>query len=390
LLLILSAVGSHTAPAQPAGKPSVRLGQPVEIAVDELERYGAALLADNESIVVVGRKGLDPGPGEPADPDIPPPGAAIVSLKTKAARRFTNGHISRISSVAGSADGAYIVTAGTYDLVGDLRVWDAKAGKALNPIDVSGDASKSKWFSISCLNRSPRVAVARLDKVSIIDLTRPVQRFDLTADYLSGTWPDKLAISPDDKYLACTTGSKQVVIWDLATKKVLGAPSLIPEGEDVKDWSASGLCFTKSGMQLIASREKQGQEVPKGTPEAKVPANRWPLVMIDIPSQKITPLGMGNQCGTLHFALHPSGDWVATVGPSWSDKPIAGDPNAMTGEIRVYHFPTRTLVHKVQCDPDPDTGFYPSWVGFTPDGKKLVAVSHPAKIRAWDFTPVKP
>jgi hypothetical protein len=40
----------------------------------------------------------------------------------------------------------------------------------------------------------------------------------------------------------------------------------------------------------------------------------------------------------------------------------------------------------------PHDGFSPFWVGFTPDGKKLLAVETgdegKGKIMAWDFTPV--
>ena len=38
----------------------------------------------------------------------------------------------------------------------------------------------------------------------------------------------------------------------------------------------------------------------------------------------------------------------------------------------------------------PPDEFPPSWVGFTPDGKRLAAVEHDGKVMAWDFVPVAP
>ena len=53
---------------------------------------------------------------------------------------------------------------------------------------------------------------------------------------------------------------------------------------------------------------------------------------------------------------------------------------------RIWHYASRTLIHKVQFA----DGYFPMWIGFTPDGKKLVAVERLGKVRAWDFAAVKP
>jgi WD40 repeat protein len=391
-IVLASVVAVMVAPAAGVAEPKagfqVRLDNSVEIAIPEIGVAAAAVLADNESVVVVG--GKDPDPAAESLTAAAAAGA-IVNLKTKAVRRFTNGHTTRIEEIAVAADGSRIVSAGS-NPKDKIRVWDTKAGKALTPIDPVPGADESELdFKIATFHRSQKVAVTLKDRVRIIDPTGREEPVDLETEYLSGTFPGMLAISPDDKLLACATGSNQVIIWDVGAKKVLYVPSLLPEGENDRDWLMHGLHFLKSGTQLLAARSGKEPDVPKGTPEEKVPAEKRGLFLIDVPKQKITPLGMGAPIYTLHFAVHPSEEWIATVGGAYPDKPVPNLPNLFVGELRVYHYPTRTLAHKVQFEDKGDgEGFYPMWVGFTPDGKKLVAVEGKGKVMAWDFTPVKP
>jgi WD40 repeat protein len=381
-------------PTAPAGeKPAIRLTNPVEVevAIRDIAVNDAALMADNESIVLVGSRGF----GEDGLPqDDSPPAGAIVNLRTRAVREFTNGHKARIQSVAASSDGTRIVT-GSTAADGRIRIWDVKAGKSLDPINASPLADeKVHYFHVAPFHHRPVVAVTLKDRIGLFDLTGREERVDLTADYLGRGSPDDPAVSSDDMYLACSTfPNLQIVIWDVGAKKVLFAAALLPVGLAAQDYSKAiftvrGLCFVKSGEQLIALRSGGGPEVPKDTPEEKIPAEKRALFLIDVPKQKTTPLGIGHQIGTLHFALHPTDEWIATVGASRPDKPVPGNlPDPAVGELRVWHYPTRKLVHKIQFDFE---GFRPTWVGFTPDGKKLVAADAKGKVMAWDFTPVKP
>jgi WD40 repeat protein len=386
ILLALVAAVAAVGIAETAGEFRVRLDNRVEIMIPEIEVAAAAVLADNDSVVVAG--GKDPDPAAESLTAAAAAGA-IVNLKTKVIRRFTNGHTTRIERIAVATDISRIVSASTNPKDG-VRLWDVKTDKALTPINPAPGADEPPLgHKVALFHRSLKVAVPLDDRVRIIDPTGREEPADLETEYLSGTWPHDLTISPDDKVLACATGSLQISIWDVGARKVIYVPSLLPEGENARDWSIWGLCFTKSGTQLIAARSGKEPDVPKGTPEEKVPAEKRGLFLIDVPKQKTTPLGIGAQIHTLHFALHPSEEWIATVGGAYPDKPVPNLPDAFVGELRVYHYPTRTLAHKVQFEHG-DDGFYPMWVGFTPDGKKVVAVSGKGKVMAWDFTPVKP
>lgn len=376
--------------ADPApGRPKLRLGDPVEISLTGMEPACVAFL-DNETVVVAGRIKNDP---QAETVVASRASGGIVNLKTKAVREFINGHKVMIGSIAHSAGGDRIVTStSNADLDPFIRFWDAKADKPLEPIKPAPVAEEvGSSFRIATFHRNHKVAVTLKDRVRIIDPTGREEPVDLETEYLSGTFPGELAISPDDKLLACATGNLQIIIWDVGTKKVLYVPSLLPEGENDREWSIWRLAFTKSGTQLIAARGKfNSPDVPRGIPEDKVSAEKRGLFLIDVPKQKTIPLGMGAQILTVHFALHPSEEWIATVGDAYPDKPVPNFPDATVRELRVYHYPTRTLVHKVQFDFD---GFGPFWIGFTPDGKKLVAVDavhDDGKVMAWDFTPVKP
>jgi WD40 repeat protein len=383
LLLSLAAAAAaarqlYPVSAAPLPRPpgGVRLTDPVEVTVKDLCIHNAAVLADNHSVAVVGTTDLR----EDADPEAAAPGGAIVDLKTRAVRPFTNGHRARLSSAACTGDGSGLVT-GSTSQDKSLRVWDVRAGKSLDPIDLSAfDINLD--FTVVCSARGRQVAADLGDRVAVFDLARPGERIDLTAKSFSGNnGPGHPAISPNGRLVACTTTQREVVVWDVATRKIVYTSSLLPEGVNKDNCHLWQLCFTKAGRGLIVRRSLSGHEVPKGTAENEVPADRRALHLIDLDQRRVTPLGMGHQIDTLSFALHPNEEWIATVGRS--HPPRAGKGSA--DELRVYHYPTRSLALRVQFD-----DFHPNWVGFTRDGKKLVAVSSfHGKIKCWDFTPAQ-
>ena len=330
LHVIVLACAVHS--AAPSDKPAVKLGEPIEVSVDEMAAAHAVLLGDSESIAIVGTTNLR----DDAYPEKSPPSGAIVNLRTKKVQRFTNGHTTGIYNVVGTADGSRIVTAGAFH-EGLIRVWDFKAGKQADPIRIPPVDDTSNMLDIGRFHRSNRIAAALPDRVSIFDLAGREERLDLTADYLSNSYPNMPTVSPDDKSLACHTHYSQVLVWDIGTKKVLFAASLLPVGAERYDWSISDTAFLKSGTQLIVARGSAApgnEEVPKDTAETKVPAEKRGLWLIDVAKQKTIPLGMGHTRRIQSMALHPSDEWIATIGDSWADKPkIAGESH---GELRIW------------------------------------------------------
>jgi len=362
------------------------LDNPVTVSLPGLQPNAFALLPDNETAVVVGGKPRDPNDREAPYVDSPPAGA-LVNLRTKEVRPFTNGHSVRIRDVACSANGSHIFT----DSFGKdhfVRVWDVKAGKSLDPFPLPVEENAS-YHEIVTFPGSGKVAVATGDFVTVLGPTRDDKRFDLTDESFSHDWPWELAVSSDDKLLACGTGKERGIIWDVKSRKVVYATSLLPEGADYHDWSIHQLGFLKSGTQLIVARSGKADEVPEGKAEEGVAAEERGLFLIDVGKKRVTPLGMGHQIRTTSFALHPSEDWIVTTGLSRPDKPGQKDAPKRVSELRIYRFSTRSLVLRVQFGDD----FMPSCPKFTSDGKKLVAIDgdieEEGKVRSWDFIATK-
>jgi hypothetical protein len=382
LAFILLATAGEAAPPPASDKPGARLENAVEIPLKDVYPKAVCLLADNQSVVVVGAV---PPAMEDGDPDKEP----AAGGKTKVIRSFTNGHARAIQSAAVAADGSFIVTGAT---AADpaIRRWNVKANKALDPIDLSTSV-EGDWlsFDVATFPKSNKVAVTLNKSIGIFDPAARDSHDELTADELKRGFPCRPTVSPDGKYLACATSKKYVLVWEVASKTVLCAIDVLPKGrDDYVNWHIDGLAFTRSGKELILCRGGYEQDRPKGVPDEKVPAERRGFFRIDPAAKTMTPIEIGSRYGTLHFALHPSDDWIATVGPAASTDPVPDDPDPTVGELRIYHYPTRTLAAKVSF---PYSGFYPCLVGFTPDGKKVVALcalkGH-EKVMAWDFTPV--
>ena len=368
-----------TSAAPAADPPRVRLGKPVEVVVAGVDVDAVAALADNESVVLVGGKPRGPADGELATEDAPPAGA-IVNLKTQTVRLFTNEHTARIKGVAAAADGLRIFTVCS-DKDPFVRVWGVEAGKPVGPLPLPQLENYYSTHEVACVPGSRKIAVGFRDRVAFIDPDGRERQQDLTAEEFTDDTPRQLSFSPDGDFLACCNFRKKVVVWDIRIGKVVCSVSLLPDGEDHRDWSFTNLAFTRDGTRLIASRSGNADEVPNGTAEDKVAPERRGLFVIDIKKQQIAPLSMGHQIHTFAFALHPSGDWIATVGPSRPDGLARKDATEQVGELRVYHLPTRSLAHRVQFDDE----FFPSKVLFTPNGKRMVAVDVEGKVRSWDF-----
>lgn len=360
----------------------LRLVNPIDIALPEVVINDLALLSDNESLVVVGGKPRGTKEEE-MDFDNYPAAGGIVNLRTKSVVPFTNGHSTRILSVARSADGLRVYTTNTKD---DpvVRIWDVKAAKSITPVPVpKDDDDPVRTFDIAAFHRDQRLAITLNWWVTLVDPIGGVDKEDLKAgNALFDGSPRKLAISADDKYLACSTYRSEVVVWDVKTRKVLYNPNLVPLGAKGRESSIHTLGFTRDGKRLLVARSVRTDEVPKGTPEEMVQADKRGMYMVDFENKEVIPLGMGHQCRTLSFALHPTQDWIVTVGGSRPDK----GKLLMTGELRVYQLSTRTLALRLQFADD----FSPFKVKFTSDGKRLIAVQSGAdgpggKVRVWDF-----
>ena len=331
---------------------------------------------DNESIILVGGR-----PRLPADQDTPatelPAAGAFVNIKTRVVRNFTNGHLGRMASVAVASDGSRIFTGG-FGRDSAVRVWDTKARKAAEPIHLTDDANSV--CEVATMTVGPNLAASVGDLVFLIDPNDAGKKANLSlmngAVFVTVVRPRfrPIVFSPGDRYLACPTLGGGVTIWEVASSKIIYSPNLLPVGADLQNHFASdALAFTKDGAKLVVIAPQQNGDELKPTSNES-----GGLLLIDIAKKRVSPIGMGHPVATRSFAIHPSEKWIATVGTSRR----SGKKNEKESEVRIHDFQTHAFVARAILP----AAFYPDWVCFTPDGKKLVTASFDnGKVLAWDF-----
>jgi len=351
------------------------------MVIDECDIEAFAII-NNDTIVVVGGKPLDPRNSEMTVENSPPAGA-IVNLGTKTVRSFTNGHKARILCIAVAADGSRVFTVSSQEDT-YVRVWDTKAAKQLDSIAVSEKRRGNEIpcsHEIACFSSGRRFAVTRSRSVVVIESKKDEKMIEFTTELTS---PGHLAIDCRDNLLACSSRQNDILIWDLSTGKQICKVNPTFPNHNPQDVSIRNMVFTKDSKQLIVARmlhvgDPAGFEVPKGSDEAKVSAERRGLALINIAKQEVIPLAMGHQNHTSYFALHPSEEWLATVG--WSRRDADPNSTKAIAELRVYQFPSCKLARWEQLDE-----FTPDFVGFSPNGQKVIAISTEGRIRCWDFS----
>ncbi len=357
----------------PNGIPAIRVKLVGAMQIPDLAIEDAAIL-DESKVVAVGTLSEEKGGIE--EPDRREPSGAILDLVKKTHRPFDNGHKSRIVTV--SASGNRIVTTGNYrDPY--LRVWDLKKDRAFAEIKIGvPGATTSLHFGAACFHKDDRIAVAADGKVFVVDPAKPDDRSHYDFPDGNEEWTNyKPVVSADDRWIAEYIGLGEVVFWDSVSKKAKSV-KLAPEGKDKEvRWLSAEFVFGEKGA-VFGFRHAEHREILENVLESKAPAERRGVVRIDLGKGTFEPLKMGHSNFTLACVIDPTETWLATGGNSHTDKPRKDDQTA--GELRIYHLPTQTLVHKEQLE-----GLPLMWVAFTPSGKRIVAATADGNVRWWDI-----
>lgn len=353
----------------PKEVPDFRLKLAGTITIPDLHIDDAAII-DESKVVVVGT--VEEQDGDNVD-KIKPNGA-ILDLAKKDHRPFTNDHTHRIVTVSVSRN--RIVTAGN-SRDPHLRVWDLKADKSIAEIQIGfPGATQSTHFSAACFHNDDRIAVAADGKIVVLDPLKPDDRTEYEYPDEACWQNNKPAVSHDDTMIANGPSSGGIACWNVATKKSKSLNMKTEMDAKEKEWHSSEVLFGRKGMALAWGCAVDGEVAENGS-EADVPAERRGIVRLDLAKGTLTPLKMGLAISTLACAVDPTETWLATGGSSWKDKPI--QDNKKSSELRVYHLPTGTLVHREQLE-----GIPLSWVAFTPSGKRIVAKTSDGVVRWWD------
>ena len=151
--LTLPSGAVEPAPA-PRAKLEFRAAQAGKMQLADVSIHAAAVI-DEANVVVVGTKFNKDGD---SNPDTLDPNGAFVDLAKKTSRPFTNGHLAAIYGLAVSR-GRVLTVSGVRDPF--LRVWDLKAGKGLDAVQLENrDADGSGRHSVAAFHKDKRVAVA--------------------------------------------------------------------------------------------------------------------------------------------------------------------------------------------------------------------------------------
>lgn len=370
-------------PAESAPLPKDVRGVEVKLAgemtIANVEIQATAFVGETK-LVFVGEKYDEKAESIPSNPGA---NGLLLDLTKKAQTPFTNSHTAPIMGLSVSGQKIFTVS-NSNDAT--LRAWDCKANKALPVVEI--DESKEvtmPYYGVAHFHKTTCVAVGAGNRVLVFNPEKPDERtqYELPEGSV-GVVGTRLQVSPDDSWIA-SAGLDRVVLWNLKTKEVTEL-SIVPEkSAPEEEWFAFGVVFDPNGTLYAwrgEAKKDRKDEVPLGKAEADTPVNRRGVVRIDLDKKKVIPLPIGHTICTHTVAIDPTGKWLVTGGSSHPDKPKPKKDKGMkeeSSELRIYHLPTQTLVHREQFDE-----WMMGWVGFSPSGKRLA--TYDGVVRWWDVT----
>ena len=136
----------------------------------------------------------------------------------------TGGHMSRITGIAFTPDGKFIVSAGDDKVI---RIWDWRAGKTVRTIlGQSGPAEAGQIYVMALSSDGRWLAAGGWMKVRG-EAGHHIRLYDFASGELKGLLKghgnviNSLAFSPDGKKLIAGAASKEAIVWDVETRTLL-------------------------------------------------------------------------------------------------------------------------------------------------------------------------
>jgi WD40 repeat protein len=236
-------------------------------------------------------------------------------------------------ALAVSPDGKMLATGWFGDAEDLLLIWDTDSGRLLHQVRVKSAKPDGIWS----LAFSPDGKMLASAHAKIVRLWNPASGEQLRLIELNGGQIKRLCFSTDGKLLG-TAAANGVVLWDPATGKATRRFET-PDGCE-----STAIAFSPDSKTLALNCLQAIRLFDVATGEERL------------------PLG-GHRRPVAGVSFSPDGRTIATAG----DRPRLWD--AATGKERLLS----GTASRIAC------------VGFSPNGKKLVAGSHDQNITIWDL-----
>lgn len=164
---------------------------------------------------------------------------------------------------------------------------------------------------------------------------------------------ESLACTPDGNYFASGGGDGAIKVCDFRSRRVV--LTIHP-----RQYDGCGLAISPDG-RLLAAQDR---------------GKSWSIKLWEIPSGRLVKTLPDAERGTLSLAFSPDGKLLAAG--------FGGSSRKGAPSVRTWNVETGSVVRSFPGSTGSPWGVWR--VRFTPDGKRLTAITHQARVYIWDVT----